>query len=355
MFRFFKKTKSEEEAIPQDEESDSQSSGEYTESQNLSHEDEGDVPSESCPVIEQEEYSWFSRLYRGLSKTRQNLSKKMATLLGGGHIDEQAYEALETILLSSDVGLPATEYLLGRVRDRVSLGALKDRVALKEALKEELVELLLPLQQRTEWSQRPHIILVVGVNGAGKTTSIGKLAHKICQSGLSLLLAAGDTFRAAAKEQLEAWGERNQVRVVSQMGGDSAAVCFDAVHSAQSKHIDVVLADTAGRLPTQLHLMDELKKIKRVMQKTMPEAPHDVFLVLDANTGQNTVTQVKAFHDALGLTGLVLTKLDGTAKGGCVAAIAQQCPVPVRYIGVGETLEDLREFDARDYVTALFD
>jgi fused signal recognition particle receptor len=226
---------------------------------------------------------------------------------------------------------------------------------LQEALKEALVELLTPLQAPLVITpQQPFILMLAGVNGAGKTTTIGKLAKLFQAQGKSVLLAAGDTFRAAAREQLQVWGERNNVTVVSQEKGDSAAVIFDAISAARARSIDIVLADTAGRLPTQLHLMEEIKKVKRVIEKAAPGAPHEVLLVLDANTGQNAVTQVKAFDDALGVTGLVLTKLDGTAKGGAIAAIAKARPIPVRYIGVGEGVDDLRPFDAREFVDAVF-
>jgi fused signal recognition particle receptor len=300
--------------------------------------------------------SWTERLKSGLAKTRDRLGKSLAGVFGGGKIDEDLYEELESVLLTADMGVDATEHLLREVRERVTLKGLKDSVELKGALKDALYELISPLEVPLAiQNERPFVIMMAGVNGAGKTTSIGKLAKYFQSQGKSVLLAAGDTFRAAAREQLVAWGERNNVTVISQQGGDSAAVCFDAIQSAQAKGIDIVLADTAGRLPTQLHLMEEIKKVKRVIQKAIPEAPHEVVLVLDANIGQNALNQVKVFDEALGLTGLILTKLDGTAKGGIIAAIAKQRPIPLRFIGVGEGLDDLRPFSARDYIDALFD
>lgn len=299
---------------------------------------------------------WFSRLKQGLTKSRDKLGKSLATVFGGGQIDEDLYEELETVLLTSDMGVEATERLLSDVRKRVTLKGLKDASELKQALKEALRELLQPLEQPLvlpEKGDEPFVIMMAGVNGAGKTTSIGKLAKLYQSENRSVLLAAGDTFRAAAREQLIEWGNRNDVTVISQEKGESAAVCFDAVEAAKARKIDIVLADTAGRLPTQLHLMEEIKKVKRVLQKSMPDAPHEILLVLDANIGQNAINQVIAFDDALGLTGLVLTKLDGTAKGGVIAALAARRPIPVRYIGVGESIDDLRPFVARDFVDAL--
>ncbi|MCG8993750.1 signal recognition particle-docking protein FtsY [Laribacter hongkongensis] len=300
--------------------------------------------------------SWSERLKAGLSKTRDKLGKQLAGLFGGGQIDEDLYDELETILLTSDMGVAATQHLLEDVRRRVSLKGLKDASQLKDALKESLMDLIGPLEKPLDLDRGgPLVIMMAGVNGAGKTTSIGKLAKYFQGHRKSVLLAAGDTFRAAAREQLAEWGTRNQVTVISQQGGDAAAVCFDAVQAAQARKIDIVLADTAGRLPTQLHLMEEIRKVKRVISKALPQAPHEILLVLDANTGQNALAQVKAFDDALGLTGLILTKLDGTAKGGVIAAIARERPVPMYFVGVGETLDDLRPFSAREYVDALFD
>ncbi len=292
------------------------------------------------------------------------LGKRLSGILGGGKIDENLYEELETILITADVGIDATTWLLSTLRKQVKKEGLTDAAQLKEALKESLLILLAPLIRPLDSSiEKPFVIMITGVNGVGKTTSVGKLAHYFQSQEKSILLAAGDTFRAAAREQLIIWGKRNNVSVVSQdasqqQKGDSAAVIFDAVNAAKARNIDIVLADTAGRLATQIHLMEEIKKVKRVISKAIPSAPHEVLLVLDANTGQNTVNQVKAFDDALGITGLILTKLDGTAKGGVIAAIAmqrQQNPIPLYFIGTGESIEDLQPFDARKFVEALFD
>ena len=301
--------------------------------------------------------SWAARLKQGLTKSRDKMAKSLAGVFGGGQIDEDLYEELETVLITSDMGMEATEYLMKDVRNRVSLKGLKDGNELRGALKEALYDLIKPLEKPLVLpdTKEPFVIMLAGINGAGKTTSIGKLAKYFQAQGKSVLLAAGDTFRAAAREQLQAWGERNNVTVISQTTGDSAAVCFDAVQAAKARGIDIVLADTAGRLPTQPHLMEEIKKVKRVLQKAMPDAPHEIIVVLDANIGQNAVNQVKAFDDALGLTGLIVTKLDGTAKGGILAALASDRPVPVRYIGVGEGIDDLRPFNARAFVDALLD
>ncbi len=303
-----------------------------------------------------EKQGWAARLKQGLSKSRDHMAKSLAGVFGGGKIDEDLYEELETVLLTSDMGIEATEELMDEVRRRVSLRGLSDGAELREALKEAVYELIKPLEQPLVLPGKgPFVIMMAGINGAGKTTSIGKLAKYFQQQGKSVLLAAGDTFRAAAREQLQEWGERNGVTVISQASGDSAAVCFDAVEAAKARGIDIVLADTAGRLPTQLHLMEEIKKVKRVLQKAMPDAPHEIIVVLDANIGQNAVNQVAAFDDALGLTGLIVTKLDGTAKGGVLAALAKNRAIPVRYIGVGEKIDDLRPFDARAFVDALLD
>lgn len=312
---------------------------------------------EAVATTEEHKLSWAARLKQGLTKSRDKMAKSLAGVFGGGQIDEDLYEELETVLITSDMGMEATEYLMKDVRDRVSLKGLKDGNELRGALKEALYDLIKPLEKPLVLpeTKEPFVIMLAGINGAGKTTSIGKLAKYFQAQGKSVLLAAGDTFRAAAREQLQAWGERNNVTVISQTTGDSAAVCFDAVQAAKARGIDIVLADTAGRLPTQLHLMEEIKKVKRVLQKAMPDAPHEIIVVLDANIGQNAVNQVKAFDDALGLTGLIVTKLDGTAKGGILAALASDRPVPVRYIGVGESIDDLRPFDARAFVDALLD
>lgn len=312
---------------------------------------------EAVATTEEHKLGWAVRLKQGLTKSRDKMAKSLAGVFGGGQIDEDLYEELETVLITSDMGMEATEYLMKDVRDRVSLKGLKDGNELRGALKEALYDLIKPLEKPLVLpeTKEPFVIMLAGINGAGKTTSIGKLAKYFQAQGKSVLLAAGDTFRAAAREQLQAWGERNNVTVISQTTGDSAAVCFDAVQAAKARGIDIVLADTAGRLPTQLHLMEEIKKVKRVLQKAMPDAPHEIIVVLDANIGQNAVNQVKAFDDALGLTGLIVTKLDGTAKGGILAALASDRPVPVRYIGVGESIDDLRPFDARAFVDALLD
>ena len=300
--------------------------------------------------------SFSERLKQSLSKTRLQFGNQIAGLFGGGKIDADVYEELETILLTSDVGMNATQNLLADLKNRVKWQNLDDTVQLKVALKAALSDVLTPLQKALVTStHKPFVIMLAGVNGAGKTTTIGKLANAFQAEGKSVLIAAGDTFRAAAREQLQVWGERNNVHVVSQESGDPAAVMFDAINSAKAKNIDIVLADTAGRLPTQMHLMEEIAKVKRVMDKAMPGAPHEVLLVLDANTGQNAVTQVKTFDDALGVTGLVLSKLDGTAKGGVIAAIAEARPIPIRYIGIGEAIDDLRPFVASEFIDAMFD
>lgn len=316
-----------------------------------------ETPVEAPAPVEEPKLSWAARLKQGLTKSRDKMAKSLAGVFGGGQIDEDLYEELETVLITSDMGMEATEYLMKDVRDRVSLKGLKDGNELRGALKDALYDLIKPLEKPLVLpeTKEPFVIMLAGINGAGKTTSIGKLAKYFQAQGKSVLLAAGDTFRAAAREQLQAWGERNNVTVISQTTGDSAAVCFDAVQAAKARGIDIVLADTAGRLPTQLHLMEEIKKVKRVLQKAMPDAPHEIIVVLDANIGQNAVNQVKAFDEALGLTGLIVTKLDGTAKGGILAALASDRPVPVRYIGVGEGIDDLRPFNAKAFVDALLD
>jgi fused signal recognition particle receptor len=300
---------------------------------------------------------WGARLKQGLARTRAQFGQRLSDLFGShAKIDEELYEELETILLSADVGVDATNYLLDDLRKRVKQERLSDAAQLHGALQQSLLGLLEPLEQPlTTEPQRPFVIMLAGVNGAGKTTTIGKLAKYFQSQGKTVLLAAGDTFRAAAREQLLAWGERNDVAVITQESGDSAAVIFDAIQAARARGVDIVLADTADRLPTQLNLMEEIRKVRRVINKADPSAPHEVLLVLDANTGQNALAQVKAFDDALQVTGLVLTKLDGTAKGGVIAAIAKLRQIPVRFVGVGETLDDLRPFVAREFVEALFE
>ncbi len=314
--------------------------------------------------------SWLSRLKAGLRKT----SSSIATVFTGTQIDDELYEDLESALLMADSGVAATEWLLQDLKRRVKESKATDPQAVKGLLTDALCELLAPLQKPLVIGRfRPTVIMVAGVNGAGKTTSIGKITRHLAESGAGVLLAAADTFRAAAREQLSVWADRNTVDIISQDGGDPAAVAFDAVSAGKARGRDVVLVDTAGRLPTQLHLMEELRKIKRVIQKTGPAdppasaaaqgdtavnpdasmPPHEVLLVIDGNTGQNALHQVKAFDDALKLTGLIVTKLDGTAKGGILAAIARERPVPVYFIGVGEQLEDLETFNAREFAQAL--
>ncbi len=294
--------------------------------------------------------SWMERLKAGLRKTGSSI----ATVFTGTQIDDKLYEELETALLMADTGVKATEQLLADVQRRVKETKATEPAQVKGLLADAIADLLAPLQKPLEiGAQQPTVIMVAGVNGAGKTTSIGKLTKHLADSGESVLLAAADTFRAAAKEQLAVWADRNTVEIVSQQGGDPAAVSFDAVSAGRARGKDVVLVDTAGRLPTQLHLMEELKKIKRVVQKADATAPHEVLLVIDGNTGQNALAQVKAFDEALQLTGLIVTKLDGTAKGGVLCAIAREKPIPVYFIGVGEKLEDLETFDAREFAQAL--
>ncbi|MDR1889800.1 MAG: signal recognition particle-docking protein FtsY [Zoogloeaceae bacterium] len=299
--------------------------------------------------------SWRERLFGGLARTRAQLGGRMKALFSRGKVDDELLEDLEELLLTSDVGIEATRYLLEHLKARAKKEKLESAEAIQSALAVALTELLAPLEQSLDVSRHnPFVIMLAGVNGAGKTTSIGKLARYFQAEGKSVLLAAGDTFRAAAREQLIAWGERNNVTVIAQESGDPAAVVFDAIHAARARKIDIVLADTAGRLPTQLNLMEEIAKVRRVIQKADASGPHEVLLVLDANIGQNALAQVRAFDQAINVTGLVLTKLDGTAKGGVVAAIARQCPKPIRFIGVGEGIDDLRPFVAKDFVDALF-
>ncbi|MGL6159796.1 signal recognition particle-docking protein FtsY [Microbulbifer sp.] len=312
---------------------------------------------ESAPPPAKKE-SFFSRIRRGLSRTSGQFAEGMGNLfLGAKEIDEDLLEELETHLLMADVGVEATGEIVERLTDRVSRRELADGEALYNALQGELADLLdgveAPLEIDT--AKQPFVILVVGVNGVGKTTTIGKLAHRYLNQGRSVMLAAGDTFRAAAVEQLQVWGERHNVPVVAQhTGADSASVIYDAVQSAQARGIDIVIADTAGRLHTKSNLMEELTKVRRVMGKLDQSAPHEVLLVLDAGTGQNAISQAEQFRDAAGVTGLVLTKLDGTAKGGVIFALARKFGIPVRFIGVGEQAEDLQPFKAREFVAALF-
>jgi fused signal recognition particle receptor len=296
--------------------------------------------------------SWMDRLRNGLRKTGSSI----AGVFSGTKIDDQLYEELEEALLMADAGVKATQFLLDDLKRRVKEARADDPQAVRGLLVDALAELLAPLEKGLEVGRfTPTVMMVVGVNGAGKTTSIGKLTRHLAEADQKVLLAAADTFRAAAREQLGVWADRAQVEIVSQEGGDPAAVSFDAVNAGRARGADVVIADTAGRLPTQIHLMEELKKIKRVITKAQEGAPHEVLLVVDGNTGQNALNQVKAFDEALGLTGLVVTKLDGTAKGGVLAAIARERPVPVYFIGVGEKLEDLETFSAREFARALLE
>ncbi|WP_438999111.1 signal recognition particle-docking protein FtsY [Variovorax beijingensis] len=297
-----------------------------------------------------ERKGWFDKLKTGLRKTGTGIQ----AVFVNAQIDEALYEELESALLMADAGVKATEYLLDDLRGRVKRQMATDASQVKRLLADAITDLLQPLEKPLVIGQfTPTVIMVAGVNGAGKTTSIGKLTKHLASEGASVLLAAADTFRAAAREQLLVWADRNTVEIVSQEGGDPSAVSFDAVTAGKARGKDVVLVDTAGRLPTQLHLMDELKKIKRVVTKADATAPHEVLLVIDGNTGQNALAQVRAFDETLGLTGLVVTKLDGTAKGGVLCAIARERPVPVYFIGVGEKLEDLETFNAREFALAL--
>ncbi|ERI51723.1 cell division protein FtsY, partial [Pseudomonas sp. EGD-AK9] len=307
----------------------------------------------------QDKPSFFARLKQGLSKTSASLGEGMASLfLGKKAIDDELLDELETRLLTADVGVEATTAIIGNLTRRVARKELADSGALYKALQEELVGLLKPVEQPLliDAGKQPYVILVVGVNGVGKTTTIGKLAKKLQLEGKKVMLAAGDTFRAAAVEQLQVWGERNQIAVIAQhTGADSASVIFDAVQAAKSRGIDVLIADTAGRLHTKDNLMEELKKVRRVIGKLDETAPHEVLLVLDAGTGQNAINQAKQFDQTVNLSGLALTKLDGTAKGGVIFALAKQFGLPIRYIGVGEGIDDLRPFQAQAFVQALFE
>ncbi len=301
----------------------------------------------------------FGRLKAGLSKTRSGLTEGIANLLlGRKQIDDELLEELETRLLTADVGVEATQTIIDDLTRRVARKQLADAEALMQALREDMTAMLEPVEAPLviPESDQPFVLLMVGINGAGKTTTIGKIARRLKNEGRSVMLAAGDTFRAAAVEQLQAWGERNDVPVIAQQqGADSASVIFDALQAARSRNIDVLIADTAGRLHTQSNLMEELKKIRRVLGKLDEHAPHEVMLVVDAGTGQNALNQAREFNQAMELTGITLTKLDGTAKGGIIFAIASQTGIPIRFIGVGEGIEDLRPFHAREFVDALFE
>ncbi|RFO13076.1 signal recognition particle-docking protein FtsY [Haemophilus influenzae] len=315
------------------------------------------------PVVEIEtrekpsEGGFFSRLVKGLLKTKQNIGAGFRSFFLGKKIDDELFEELEEQLLIADIGVPTTSKIIKNLTEHASRKELQDAELLYQQLKVEMADILEPVAQPLEIdsTKKPYVILMVGVNGVGKTTTIGKLARKFQSEGKSVMLAAGDTFRAAAVEQLQVWGERNHIPVVSQStGSDSASVIFDAMQSAAARNIDILIADTAGRLQNKNNLMDELKKIVRVMKKYDETAPHEIMLTLDAGTGQNAISQAKLFNEAVGLTGISLTKLDGTAKGGVIFAIADQFKLPIRYIGVGEKIEDLREFNAKEFIEALF-
>ncbi len=300
----------------------------------------------------------FSRLKSGLARTRHSLTDGVATLvLGSKAIDDALLEEIETSLLVADVGVDATREIIDDLTQRISRKELGDAEALMQALHDDMQAILAPcsIPLTIPETGKPYVILMVGINGAGKTTTIGKLTRRLKDQGLQPMLAAGDTFRAAAVEQLQTWGDRNDVPVIAQhQGADAASVIYDALQSAQARNMDVLIADTAGRLHTQSNLMEELVKIKRVLGKLDADAPHEVMLVVDAGTGQNALNQAQQFNEALGLTGITLTKLDGTARGGIVFAIAKQLGIPIRFVGVGESIENLREFDAKDFVDALF-
>lgn len=306
-----------------------------------------------------EKPSFFARLKSGLAKTRSHFANGLANLfLGKKALDADVLEEIETQLLTADVGVDATQQLVQHLTQKLARNELNDTDAALQCLQSDMKDMLRPCQIPLTINEeiKPFVILVVGINGSGKTTTIGKLAKHLQAAGKSVMLAAGDTFRAAAIEQLQVWGERNQIPVVAQQpGADTAAVIYDALESAKARGIDVLIADTAGRLHTQTNLMDELKKVIRVLQKLDPTAPHETLLVLDAGIGQNAINQAKQFHDAVGLTGIALTKLDGTAKGGVIFAIAKQMKTPIRFIGVGEGIDDLRAFNADDFVNALFE
>ena len=322
-----------------------------------------DIKDELQPVVEIEtrekpsEGGFFSRLVKGLLKTKQNIGAGFRSFFLGKKIDDELFEELEEQLLIADIGVPTTSKIIKNLTEHASCKELQDAELLYQQLKVEMADILEPVAQplKIDSTKKPYVILMVGVNGVGKTTTIGKLARKFQAEGKSVMLAAGDTFRAAAVEQLQVWGERNHIPVVAQStGSDSASVIFDAMQSAAARNIDILIADTAGRLQNKNNLMDELKKIVRVMKKYDETAPHEIMLTLDAGTGQNAISQAKLFNEAVGLTGISLTKLDGTAKGGVIFAIADQFKLPIRYIGVGEKIEDLREFNAKEFIEALF-
>ncbi len=314
-------------------------------------------PAAAEVTVAEKKPGFFARLRQGLAKTSQNLGAGLASIFLGKKIDDELYEELETQLLMADVGVETTQKLIRQLTDHADRRQLKDAEALYEKLQDEMAQLLSKVEQplQLQGASGPYVILMVGVNGVGKTTTIGKLAQQFKQQGKTVMLAAGDTFRAAAVEQLQVWGERNQIPVIAQhTGADSASVIFDADQAAKARGVDVLIADTAGRLQNKAHLMEELKKIVRVMKKIDDAAPHEVMLTLDAGTGQNALSQAKLFHEAVQLTGITLTKLDGTAKGGVIFAIADQFSLPIRYIGVGESIDDLRVFNSKDFIKALF-
>lgn len=321
------------------------------------HEEESAVADIVGTQEKPSEGGFFSRLLKGLVKTKQNIGAGFRSFFLGKKIDDELFEELEEQLLIADIGVPTTTKIINNLTQHATRQQLQNADTLYQQLKLEMGEILKPVAQplRIDGSKKPYVILMVGVNGVGKTTTIGKLARKFQMEGKSVMLAAGDTFRAAAVEQLQVWGERNHIPVVAQStGSDSASVIFDAMQSAAARNIDVLIADTAGRLQNKNNLMDELKKIVRVMKKYDESAPHEIMLTLDAGTGQNAISQAKLFNEAVGLTGISLTKLDGTAKGGVIFAIADQFNLPIRYIGVGEKIEDLREFNAEEFIDALF-
>lgn len=352
----------EDEILP--EESEAELSDEELEAQALAAQDVEEAPEEEAETQEaaQQEQEkptkegFFARLKRSLVKTKQNLGPGFISLFRGKKIDDDLFEELEEQLLIADVGVETTRKIITNLTEGASRKQLRDAEALYGLLKEEMSEILTKVEEPLNVEGKtPFVILMVGVNGVGKTTTIGKLARQFEQQGKSVMLAAGDTFRAAAVEQLQVWGQRNEIPVIAQhTGADSASVIFDAIQAAKARNIDVLIADTAGRLQNKSHLMEELKKIVRVMKKLDVDAPHEVMLTIDASTGQNAISQAKLFHEAVGLTGITLTKLDGTAKGGVIFSVADQFSIPIRYIGVGERIEDLRPFNAGDFIEALF-
>ena len=352
----------EDEVLP--EESEAELSDEELEAQALAAQDVEETPEEEAETQEaapQEQEKptkegFFARLKRSLVKTKQNLGSGFISLFRGKKIDDDLFEELEEQLLIADVGVETTRKIITNLTEGASRKQLRDAEALYGLLKEEMSEILTKVEEPLNVEGKtPFVILMVGVNGVGKTTTIGKLARQFEQQGKSVMLAAGDTFRAAAVEQLQVWGQRNEIPVIAQhTGADSASVIFDAIQAAKARNIDVLIADTAGRLQNKSHLMEELKKIVRVMKKLDVDAPHEVMLTIDASTGQNAISQAKLFHEAVGLTGITLTKLDGTAKGGVIFSVADQFSIPIRYIGVGERIEDLRPFNAGDCIEALF-